>query len=430
VTRLASATAATTYQREWFAGIRARVAAGEPLALVNADAPQEVLRAMGIPYVVNQWWASVVAAKQRADASLQVLRDQGYPDYSRQYDAISLGSHLLPEGEAPWGGLPRPTVVIAENSGDAARKVFDLWDELPGTSSYTLERSSAVEAPPRWWELVPHRWEEAFGSERLDLLTGEIGDLVAFLTEQTGRTLDLARLRTVLDLVNEQAEWNRRTRDLIAAARPTPVALGDSIPSVMIPQWHRGTEWGRDAARRLYEEVAELAGRGAAVVPDERLRLMWLGRGLWYDLGLYRRFEERYGAVFVWSMYLAIAADGYVRYGEDPLRTLAARFAGLTDQLYTPPWSTDWYVKEALTHGVDGVVHLVADDVPGSWFTTKALEDAGIPVLEIRANNADPRTGGPERIDRAVSDFIEGRLPTRRPRREGSGPPHADDRPS
>ncbi|SFK53048.1 2-hydroxyacyl-CoA dehydratase family protein [Geodermatophilus ruber] len=415
MTRLESALAATAYQREWFAGIRARVAAGEPLALVNADAPQEVLRAMGIPYVVNQWWASVVSARQRADASLQVLRDRGYPDYSRQYDAISLGSHFLAEDEAPWGGLPRPTVVVAETSGDAARKVFDLWDELDGTSFYPIERSSAVEAPSRWWELVPHRWEEAFGPERLDLLSSEIEGLAAFLEERTGRRLDLDRLAEVMDLVNEQAEWNRRTRDLIAAARPTPVAVGDTIPSVMIPQWHRGTPWARDAARRLYEEVADLVDRGAAVAPGERLRLMWLGRGLWYDLGLYRRFQERYGAVFVWSMYLAIAADGYARYGTDPIRTLAARFAGLTDQLYTPPWSTEWYVKEALSHGVDGVVHLVADDVPGSWFTTRALEAAGIPVLEVRANNADPRGDGGTRLERAVCDFIERRLLPSRP---------------
>ena len=410
MTRLASAAAAVAHQKEWFAGVRARVAAGEPLALVNADAPQEVLRAMDIAYVVNQWWSSVVAAKGRADASLRVLRDRGYPDYSRQYDAVALGSHFLAADIAPWGGLPQPTVVIAETSGDAARKVFDLWAELPGTSFYPLERSSAVEAPPRWWELVPRRWEEAFGPERLDLLAGEIADLVAFLGGTTGRHLDHDRLRTVLDLANEQAEWNRRTRDLIAAVRPAPVAVADTIPAVMIPQWHRGTEWGRDAARRLYEEVAELVDRGASAARDERLRLMWLGRGLWYDLGLYRRFEERHGAVFVWSMYLAIAADGYARYGADPLRTLAARFAGLTDQLYTPPWSTDWYVKEARSHGVDGAVHLVADDVPGSWFTTKALEDAGIPVLEIRANNADPRSGGSERIDHAVDDFIQRRL--------------------
>ena len=46
---------------------------------------------------------------------------------------------------------------------------------------------------------------------------------------------------------------------------------------------------------------------------DERVRLMWIGRGLWFNLGFYQRLAEEHGAVFVWSMYLAIAADGYIR---------------------------------------------------------------------------------------------------------------------
>lgn len=133
---------------------------------------------------------------------------------------------------------------------------------------------------------------------------------------------------------------------------------------------------------------------------------MWIGRGLWFDMDIYSRFEREFGAVFVWSMYLAIAADGYVRYGEDSMRTLAARFAGMTDQLYAPGWAEGWYVKEALNHGVDGVVHLVADDVPGAHFTTEALEAAGIRVLEVRANNADPRSTDPAAFSAAIGDFL------------------------
>jgi hypothetical protein len=64
-----------------------------------------------------------------------------------------------------------------------------------------------------------------------------------------------------------------------------------------------------------------------------------------------------------------------------------------SDQLYTPPWSAEWYVKEARHHGVDGVVHLVSDDARGSYFTTRALRAAGIPVLELHADNVDARTG-------------------------------------
>ena len=408
--RLPSAARASAYQKEWFAGLREAAGRGEPFALVNADAPQEILRAMGIPYVVNQWWASVVAAKRLADRSLDALRSRGFPDYSRQYDAIAFGASQLPPELAPWGGLPAPDFVIAETSGDSARKVFDLWAEGGRTTFFPFERSSAVTAPARWWELVPHRWEEAFGADRLDLMTAENWELVHMLEQRTGRTFELERLAAVMDLVNEQAEWNRRTRDLLAATRPAPIGVHDLINSVMIPQWHRGTEWARDAAQALYQEVSEAVARGGAVCPDEKVRLMWVGRGLWFDMDLYSRFERDLGAVFVWSMYLAIAADGYPRYGEDPMRALAARFTGFTDQLYMPGWAEGWYVKEALSHGVDGVVHLVADDVPGAHFTTEALEAAGIPVLEIRANNADPRSTDAGALDAAIAGFIAERI--------------------
>lgn len=407
-TRLDSARTATAHQRQWFADLRAEVAPGGPFALVNADAPQEILRTMGIPYVVNQWWASIVTAKGRAQDQLALLREHGYPDDTEQYSSIPLASLFDPDpGTAPWGGLPRPTLVLAETTGDASRKIFDVWDAQPGTDFYPLESAAENQVLARWWELMPRRWEEAIGSERLDLMVGELEGLIRFLEATTGRVFSETRFARVMALVNEQQEWNRRTRDIIARARPCPLAVTDSIPSVMVPQWHRGTEWARDAARAFHDEVAARVAAGAAACADERVRLMWVGRGLWFDLDFYRRFQDTHGAVFVWSMYLAIAADGYLRYGDDPLRALAARFAAFSDQLYTPPWSAEWYVKEARHHGVDGVVHLVSDDPRGSYFTTRALRAAGIPVLEVRADNVDSRGADGAALSRAVADWLD-----------------------
>ncbi|SDF46582.1 2-hydroxyglutaryl-CoA dehydratase, D-component [Lentzea fradiae] len=411
---LASATEATRYQREWFRDLRKSAAAGGPLALVNADAPQEIFRAMGIPYVVNQWWASVVAAKQRAPHHLDLLREQGYPDHTEQYSSISLASLFDPDPHlAPWGGLPRPTIVLAETVGDGGRKIFDVWGSQPGITYYALESAAENTVPVNWWDLMPHDWEKAVGKARLDLMEAELCNLVRFLETTTGQVFSERALRRVLDLVNEQAEWNRRTRDLIARTTPSPLAVTDSIPSVMIPQWHRGTEWARDAAQRFYEEVEARVRSGAAVCEGERARLMWIGRGLWYDMDFYRRFEERHGAVFVWSMYLAIAADGYPRYGDNPLRTIAARFAAFNDQLYTPPWSSEWYVKEARLHGVDGVVHLVSDDARGSYFTNRALRAAGIPVYELHADNVDTRSLR-DSTERDVEEWLEREVLARR----------------
>jgi benzoyl-CoA reductase/2-hydroxyglutaryl-CoA dehydratase subunit BcrC/BadD/HgdB len=406
--RLESASRATAFQKEWFESLAGQVRAGEPLALANADAPHEVLRALGIPYVVNQWWSSIISAKRAAPASLAAIAARGLPDDSRQYDVLPLGAQDLHSEAAPWGGLPSPRFAIAERGGDVTHKIFEQWGRREGTETFLLTRTAAVPAPENWWEVVADHWEQVFGARRIDLLQAEIEALAAWLEERTGRSLDPAVLAGIMALANEQAEWNRRTRDLLAAARPLPVPVTDIIPAVMVPQWHRGTRWAVESARRLHDEIAERIDRGVAVCPDERLRLMWIGRGLWSDLDIYSAFQEEFGAVFVWSMYLAIAADGYARYGSDPVRALAARFAGLTDLLYVPPMSSSWYAKEAVAHGVDGVVHLVADDTPGSALISAALEERGIPVLEIRGSNADPRatSGLRERIAAFLRDRV------------------------
>src|SRR5690606_24208054 len=133
---------------------------------------------------------------------------------------------------------------------------------------------------------------------------------------------------------------NKKTRDLIARTIPAPVSITDTVQTVMVPQWQRGTQWAVDIARSLYEEVSELVERGEAANPNENIRLAWVGRGLWFNLGFYQHFERKYGASFIWSIYLGLAADAYARYGDDSLRTLASRFVGMEDMLHMPPWNS------------------------------------------------------------------------------------------
>lgn len=417
------------YQREWFSEVQRRVRSeGTPLALVNADAPHELFRAMDIPYVVNQWWASVCAAKQRSADYLGYLRDRGYPDDQEPYSALALGSSFeADQDDAPWGGLPTPDVVVAHLSGDATGKIFELWAREYGAAFYPFELSiGPAEVEPRWFDRMHHEWERLIEPQRLDLMVEELKGLIRFLELRTGRVFDEVKFARAMDLANEQATYNRATRDLIARTSPAPVSVADAIPSVMIPQWHRGSEWGRDAAKRFYEEVRSRAEAGEPALPDERVRLMWIGRGLWFDMGFYQYFEQRYGAVFVWSMYLAVGADCYLRYGDDPLRALAGRFAALSEQYNMPPWSSEWYCKEALHNQIDGVVHLTTDALRGTHFITRRLEEAGVPVVEITGDNVDSRRWDGDAVTSEIARFIERRAePRARLRRRG---PAAADR--
>src|SRR6185503_17991033 len=101
---------------------------------------------------------------------------------------------------------------------------------------------------------------------------------------------DAARFEEIMILVNEQEDWYRRTRDLIAAAPAAPVGVVDTMPATMVPQWHRGTLWACNAARTFHDEVAGLVEAGASVCPDERVRLMWIGRGLWSNMAFYQKW--------------------------------------------------------------------------------------------------------------------------------------------
>ncbi|MDO9534920.1 MAG: 2-hydroxyacyl-CoA dehydratase family protein [Bacillota bacterium] len=415
VKRLRSAVEANAFQREWFMRTSERVRNGEPFAIVNADVPQEIFRAMDLPYVVNQWWAAVCSAKQLSPHYFGLMNERGYRKNLCRYCSLSFASAIDPETEkAPWGGLPKPTLAVTRLTCDAQAKIFELWSREFGIPYYPLENTIPQFVPERWWEKAPRQWEDLFEPHRLDLMVEELQGLIRFLETTTGSTFSETKFKRVMELVNEQEEYNRLTRDLIAETVPAPVSITDQVPSVMIPQWHRGTEWGVKAARMFYEEVKDLVDRKAAPCQTERVRLMWLGTGLWFNLGFYQHFEQRYGATFVWSIYLGLAADAYARYGGEPLRALASRFVGMEDMLHMPPWNSDWYLKEAKKNGINGMVHLVAESctqaVQGSYFIKKAFEDAGIPVLELRADTVDARVWNDARMTAEIETFLENRL--------------------
>lgn len=434
VKKLKATAAASAYQKQWFAGLKARVDAGEDFGYLNADVPMEVLCAMDIPYVVNQWWAAICGAKRMTRKYFGLLRDAGYRDDLCSYCATAFAESLDPDDHkvdadgkplGPWGGLPDPTLAITRLTCDCQSKIFELFAKNHGASFYAMENTVARKVPLKWFELAPDRWEELYDTDRIDAGVEELKELIRFLEMKTGKMFDINRLEYVMNLINEQEGWYRKTRDLIAACHPVPVTVVDTINAVMQAQWQRGSEWAAAHAKSLYEEVKALADAGVAAVPDEKYRLMWIGRGIWHDFSFYQRFEQKYGAVFVWTMYLAMGADAYIRnhVEKDPLRALAARYIGMEDFLHMPPWNNTWYVQQAAQNDIDGVVYMVPENcmqaVEGSYFIKKALEDAGIPVLTFNADPVDARKWNADSMTGLVDEFIETRVIPTRVKRKG-----------
>lgn len=415
--QLQSTRAASEYQKAWFARLRSEVfEQKQPYAIVQADMPLELFQAAGVPVVSNQWWSALVSAKQLAPTLLDGMSALGFHRGLCRYCSLAMASTVVEGGaHAPWGGLPKPALLSARLTCDCIQRVFELWAEAFESPFVPLSNTGATHLPPKWWELSRHRWVELYEPHRLDLMTQELEALSAAIRNTTGRRVDRARLLALMEGVNRQEEYFEEVRELICRAPQSPVRLSEQIQNVMTAQWHRGSEWAISHARAFRDEVRDRVERGVAAYPAERLRLMWIGPAVWHDPTFYTSFEEKYGAVFVWSMYLAFGPDGYIRYGlDDPMRALASRVVSMNEQLRNPPWAGEWMVEQARRHRIHGALLLQSTDTSylagGTLFIERALEQAGIPTLLVQGDMVDARGWDGGAMRRLVENFLQQRV--------------------
>lgn len=415
--QLEATMAAAAFQKQWFADLRRRVFdERQPYALLQADVPFELFDLVDIPAVSNQWWAAIVAAKRQAPRFLDAMDADGLHGGLCRYCSLGYAStRYRAAGDPPWGGLPPPRLLCARLTCDCIHRVFQLWADTFDAELFEIDHPGAADLPPRWWELGRHRWRELVEPHRLAFVVSTLESLVERLEAISGRALDREALRERLELVNQQEEVFDAVRRMIAAAPECPVRMTEQISNVMATQWVRGSEWALAHARAFHDEVHQRVGAGVAACPGERVRLMWIGVGLWHDTAFYTAFEASHRAVFVWSMYLAFGPDGYIRYGlDDPMAALASRTASFNEYLHNPPWAAEWIVHQAREHRIDGALVLRPRSMKpagtGRLFIERALEDAGIPVLPIEADVVDAREWDADGARAAVRSFLETRV--------------------
>lgn len=404
---------AKSFQKAFGAELRERVVEkGEPFAVAQADTPHEIFHAMDIPVVSNQWWSAYISAKRLSSRYVAVLDELGFPPNRCSYCSLGLACSLANDpATAPWGGLPKPTVLVARLTCDCIQQVFTEWAKVLDTDFFPMEAPGWTQTLPEWFRHSRERWEEVYEADRIELLSTEIRELIALLERKTDRRFEPARFAKLMERINEQERYLAETAEIAGSARPCPVSILDQMTNTMIPQWHRGSDWAVNHARRFRDEVRARAQAGVGVAQNERLRLMWIGAGLWHDTSFYRMLEERLGAVFVWSMYLPFAGPQYIRELKNrPLEALASRICSMNEVLHLPPWMNEWMVSEAQRCDIDAAVVLVPPDnrlsQSGTLLTGQALKAAGVPVLIMSADMVDAKNWNRDVAMELVETFL------------------------
>ncbi|NLR70528.1 2-hydroxyacyl-CoA dehydratase [Novosphingobium sp. ERN07] len=393
---LACTPAASAYQKQFGADLRRRVVdEGEPFAIVQADTPHEIFHVMGIPIITNQWWSAYISAKQLSNHYFEVMAQAGYPKNSCKYCSLGLACTLANDPKtAPWGGLPKPTVLVARMTCDCIQHVFGQWADPLGSEFFPMEALAREHKDPRWFAHSKDQLEQVYDPERIALAVSEMRDLIALLENRTGRKFDEAKLHYLMEPINEQEGYIWEAAQVIGDAQPSPVSIAEQIPNTMIPQWHLGSDWAVNHGKRFRDEVMERIASGAGSAANEKIRLMWIGAGVWHEPVFYQALEGRMGAVFVWSMYMPFTSPQYIREVQGrPMEALASRVCSMNEVLHLPPWMNGWMTSEAERCGIDACVVLLPLENRLSQSRTKitaeALEKAGVSVLMIDADMVD-----------------------------------------
>jgi len=404
---------ATDYQKQYYQEVAHRVAQGEPVIWTNVGVPTEIMHAMGIPIMYTLNWSALLAAKQMARKYLNVLNEHGYFRDLCRYCAMPLGYFFESEPDkGPWGGMPKPTALVVDASDNPGVRIWELMAKKLNVPLYIWDHTMIAEPPTNsFWETVENI--EAYSYQenwRLDYAIKETEGLISFLETLTGRALSEVKLREVMEQSNEQFDYIGKAMDLCARV-PSPISMGDHMSNLISTQFFRGHEFGLAQAKRLYEEVRERVDKGLVACENEKIRLMYMLVPNWFSPGFYNAFEEKYGAVFVWMMYLTIIARQLIRRDlSDPLRALAARYVHYAE-LGQPPWWPHIVVHEAKKFKIDGAVYEKVESCrmlsATMLLTIKALEKAGIPTCQLEADMVDVRDWDDAKNKAKVANFIE-----------------------
>lgn len=413
---LRSTIAARQQQKDWFKDFQQRALdKGEPYVIASAVSPHEIFHAMDVPLVTNTWYSSIIAAKRMSPRYFDLMDRLGYHQDLPRYLSLPMMTTLDGDPQtAPYGGLPKPALILDRLRGDYAQRITAQWAEAFGCPAFYLDSPSQTRLVPDWWAHAQRNWEWLYESHRLDFQVEQIRELIGFAEGLLGRRLDMDELAAQMHRINRAGELVDEASRLIASAPQCPVPLPDQLTNVMAATWNRGSDWSVSHLEGYVAEIRARIGAGQAVCAGEKVRLLWLNTGLWFNTGFYRAFEESHGAVFVWSMYTNFLSDAYRKYFDgDPLRALAARSISMNEQLHLPPWMAGWILEQARAFGAHGAVMLtpLGDRLSsyGTQACKTALEQAGLPVLELHASMVDARLWDDAAMQRRVGDFIDTR---------------------
>jgi hypothetical protein len=273
--------------------------------------------------------------------------------------------------------LPKPAIIIGTTRDEAQLRVTELWARAFGCECIPIDFSWVSQyshpLPEDWWNWHRSRSAEMVDTARVDLRVAQLKEVISHLEKSLGRPFDDHKFAEIMGLLNEQTDrWNE-AMDLIAAARPLPVALREQMAAYQT-MWQRGTRANLALVEDFLAETHALIATGEPAHPEERVRIYMATSG--NDPSFHAYVRERWGAAIVSNRYSSIAPMYARDLDDDPLRALARR------QLFLFDKEPVWEVHEAKRWGASILIGLEQPSVRPSRYR-ETVEAAGLTYIAL-----------------------------------------------
>jgi benzoyl-CoA reductase/2-hydroxyglutaryl-CoA dehydratase subunit BcrC/BadD/HgdB len=276
---------------------------GKWVATHGTQQPLEILEAMDIRGVFNEFWGGVgdLIRLESVPEALSVSASTGTPG-----EVCSFFRNM--DGLMHAGKWPRSDMFLYATSVCDNVKAFHTLGRRYGIPSFGLERS-----------YVPYT------AHAMEHWKNEYRRLIAFLEEQTGKKMDYDRLKEVVALSYRLTELHLEIDKLVSTV-PCPLAPECYSGTLLAIRLLPGTQKAVDYLEELRDELKERVDKGIGAIENERFRVMWTSFTPFFDPTLQSFMQKKYGAVSVCDMLSHWRGDAkWMLDPDDPLGNLAYR---------------------------------------------------------------------------------------------------------
>ncbi len=366
-----------------------RIKENKPVVWYSFAVTPEIFHAFEIASILDVHLA-ITSPPGGLNKYIDIAEEYGVPEYMCSLNKSVVGAALA-------GDVPPPDMIIHSSSPcDSGILAYQIVADQYDVPVFCLDM-------PYW------------NDERsIEYFTEEVGRMVSFLEDKTGRKLDPDKLKQVMEYSNRTHDYVLRINELKRAV-PTPLSTRITSLTAISVMEMAGTPELVDYCKKLYEMTKERVKRKEGAVPDEKIRMVWTCTLIPFDMGIFDWLEREYGAVCIMHLF--------GRYVYRPVENLSmeSMLEGLARKMMDYPMirqvrgTVEQYIDDVIDacreYKADCAVFAGHLACKAMWASVKLLRDRvydelGIPTFYFDVDIFDPRVAPSEEIKAKLGKFL------------------------